>query len=245
MAEAKIQVLSGPDAGKEVTFRDSLILGRSHAAGLVLHHPTVSREHARIFFRGGAWNVVDLKSRNGTRLRGKPVTREEIRDGDELVLGEVRLRFFALPGGPAGEGGKEGVSQGDRALSFREEELPGPGRELSLGGEEIRLEEGPPGEPSLSRREAPEPGPPPAGRLGPRPPGSGPAPGKPLPARPAAPRLGEGREDLVRAGRTGTGGGGLLQEDLSQWSGFAKFLAFLAGLALAALLFYLAYRIAS
>ena len=244
MAEARIQVLSGPEAGKEVTFRDSLILGRSHAAGLVLHHPTVSREHARIFFRNGTWNVVDLKSRNGTRLRGKPVTREEIRHGDELVLGEVRLRFFAAPGG-SGEKGPAPVEERERegeGAPPPEEGggIPGPGEELSLGGEEITLEESPGEEPPLSRKVAPSPPPvPPSGRKGPA---SRPGP---LPARPAAPRLGEGREDLLGPRRRDQGGGGLLQEDLSQWSGFAKFLAFLAGLALAAVLFYLAYRVAS
>ncbi len=243
MAEAKIVVLSGPGAGKEVTFRDSLILGRSRAAGLVLPHPTVSREHARIFFREGAWFVVDLKSRNGTRLGGKGITKSEIRDGDELLLGEVKLRFH-LPGAEKKRGGEE-EERKERGGGIQ---LEDPGEGLVPGGEEIRLEEdsrkGGLAQSSPDRGRPLSPPRPSLGEKGPVPPPGKARPG-PLPARPAARRLGEGREDLLLKGRPKEGGGGLLGEDLSQWSGFAKFLAFLLGLALAAFLFYLAFRVVS
>ena len=250
MAEAKIQVLSGPQAGEEKVFQDSIILGRSHTAGLVLHHATVSREHARIFHRGGVWNVVDLKSRNGTRLKGKPVTKAEIRNGDELTLGEVKIRFLEA----GGKALPEEKGESERESGQDQGSPPGAGEEITFGGEEIHLEGGEGAEKAAPpERGAPAgpPGPPgPAGSQAPPPsarpavPKAGPSPvGRP--AGRAVRRLGEGRVDLpVRPGSK-EGKAGLLEEDLSQWSGFAKFLAVLAGLALGALLFYLAFTMVS
>jgi len=96
MAQARLRVLSGPQAGEEVDFVDSLLIGRSNAVGLALKDATVSREHARLFHRAGQWFVVDLKSSNGTHVAGRTVSRAELRDGDEFALGAVQLRFALL-----------------------------------------------------------------------------------------------------------------------------------------------------
>jgi pSer/pThr/pTyr-binding forkhead associated (FHA) protein len=68
-------------------------VGRDDACDVVLTDPTVSRRHARIFFRDGSWVVQDLESTNGTMLNGVRVGRSELRPGDELVLGNQRLQI--------------------------------------------------------------------------------------------------------------------------------------------------------
>ena len=50
-----------------------LVIGRSSAATIQVDDPKVSREHARIVRRDGALQLVDLGSRNGTRVNGKTV----------------------------------------------------------------------------------------------------------------------------------------------------------------------------
>jgi DNA-binding winged helix-turn-helix (wHTH) protein len=71
------------------------ILGRSVAAGVRLDVPGVSRRHARIAAApGGAVTIEDLGSRNGTYVRGEPITGAiALADGDEIRLGPVAVVF--------------------------------------------------------------------------------------------------------------------------------------------------------
>ena len=52
---------------------DSLIVGRSSKADLVLSDRFLSRQHARFYREGDAWMVEDLGSRNTTLLNGRPL----------------------------------------------------------------------------------------------------------------------------------------------------------------------------
>lgn len=57
----------------------------------------VSASHARIYFRGGAWNVEDRGSRNGTYLNGTRVSPGEpamISSGSTLRLGTTGPKFY-------------------------------------------------------------------------------------------------------------------------------------------------------
>jgi hypothetical protein len=69
-----------------------LVLGRSKSCDIVLSDSTVSRRHARLTLRDGAWVFQDLSSTNGSVLNGRRVRRCEIRPGDRLLLGQVLLR---------------------------------------------------------------------------------------------------------------------------------------------------------
>jgi ABC transport system ATP-binding/permease protein len=72
---------------------DRLTVGRDGANDLVLSDPNVSRFHAELVRRGGRVEVVDLGSRNGTRLDGLPVEREELVEGAALGIGPYRIVF--------------------------------------------------------------------------------------------------------------------------------------------------------
>jgi FHA domain len=69
-----------------------LLVGRHHGCDVVLDEPSVSRKHARLVFRDGAWVLQDLESTNGTIINGAAIGRCALRPGDRLVLGNVRLR---------------------------------------------------------------------------------------------------------------------------------------------------------
>jgi len=72
------------------------ILGRRAPADILLPYPEVSRQHARVEWREGAYWLSDLSSRFGTYYSGRPVGPEPVRlgDGHEIVLGGVvSLRF--------------------------------------------------------------------------------------------------------------------------------------------------------
>lgn len=68
-------------------------LGRGFDAHVRLDDHSVSRRHALIFADADGALLVDEASLNGTLVDGERVASRRLRDGDEIVLGRVRLRF--------------------------------------------------------------------------------------------------------------------------------------------------------
>jgi two-component system, NtrC family, response regulator AtoC len=88
----------------------SLVVGRGKTATLVIDHPSLSREHARIEVRDNSVTLEDLGSRNGTRVRGEllqPGMRVPVVVGDAVVLGAV---LVALQGPPPSLSMAPGIS---------------------------------------------------------------------------------------------------------------------------------------
>jgi len=74
------------------------LLGRVDEGVAWLESPTVSRRHARILVSDGRATLEDLGSKNGTFLHGKRLTSPSpLSDGDEILLGRVRMTFRVLP----------------------------------------------------------------------------------------------------------------------------------------------------
>ena len=66
-----LYVLSGPDTGCSFDITEgSNYLGRSPFNDIKINDPTVSRSHLRIDQRKGKYMITDLRSRNGTLLKG-------------------------------------------------------------------------------------------------------------------------------------------------------------------------------
>ncbi len=90
--------LVGEHHGKRLVHRAAgfpLRVGRDQSSDLVLPSHTVSRHHATIEEDGEGFRVVDLGSRNGTRLNGRPVTAAPVsaRVGDRIEFGSVSLQL--------------------------------------------------------------------------------------------------------------------------------------------------------
>jgi hypothetical protein len=90
-------VSSGPWQGHRIALPvGTHTIGRAPAGGIVIADETLSREHARLHHDGTRVTVVDLGSRNGTRVNGyRTVGAHQLRDGDLVQLGAVDLRFEA------------------------------------------------------------------------------------------------------------------------------------------------------
>jgi sigma-B regulation protein RsbU (phosphoserine phosphatase) len=72
------------------------IIGRSRDSAVVLTDASVSRQHAKVFFRDAAWWVEDLKSKNGTKVNGRRIEgAERLKAGDVLSLGNFQIIFSA------------------------------------------------------------------------------------------------------------------------------------------------------
>jgi pSer/pThr/pTyr-binding forkhead associated (FHA) protein len=98
-ARAAVARLTGFDPSADLTLlaldwsgaQEDLLVGRDQGCDVVLADPTVSRQHARLVFRGSRWIIQDLHSTNGTVLNGDRIGRSELHPGDQLVLGLERL----------------------------------------------------------------------------------------------------------------------------------------------------------
>jgi hypothetical protein len=71
---------------------DVAVLGSDPSCTLVLHDPLVSAQHASLAWYRGAWVLSDA-STNGTFVNGVRITRQELRPGDVIQMGSVRLAF--------------------------------------------------------------------------------------------------------------------------------------------------------
>jgi pSer/pThr/pTyr-binding forkhead associated (FHA) protein len=71
-----------------------LTIGRNPTEGLVLGSDSlVSRQHARLEYAGGQWILTDVGSRNGTFVNGARVTRQALRPGDQIQIGQCTWVF--------------------------------------------------------------------------------------------------------------------------------------------------------
>ncbi len=87
-------VVSQNLAGKHfVLDRAPLVMGRTPDNDIVLKHPSISQHHARITFHNGAFSIVDLGSSNRVLVNGEPYAQIELRVGDLIELGHVKLRL--------------------------------------------------------------------------------------------------------------------------------------------------------
>jgi len=74
------------------------LVGSSPDCSVRLHHPAVSRHHARIRVIEGEARIEDLGSTNGTRVDGDTLRGQRtLRPGQELVLGTVPGRLEEVP----------------------------------------------------------------------------------------------------------------------------------------------------
>ena len=68
-------------------------IGRDEHCEIVLPFQSVSGEHALLQFKEGGYVLEDLGSTNGTKINGlTPMGAATLYDGDEIALGDARLR---------------------------------------------------------------------------------------------------------------------------------------------------------
>jgi FHA domain/zinc-ribbon domain len=84
----------GGRAGEMFPLDGETTIGRSPDCGIFLDDVTVSRKHAVIVERDGAFLIEDQGSLNGTFVNRKRVESAELDDGDEVQVGKYRLTFF-------------------------------------------------------------------------------------------------------------------------------------------------------
>jgi DNA-binding CsgD family transcriptional regulator len=79
------------------------IIGRSAECAIQLFDDKVSRQHAKIWERGGVAFLRDLNSRNGTFVDGVRVTRCTLVSGKSLRIGDITFEVIASEGAELGD----------------------------------------------------------------------------------------------------------------------------------------------
>ncbi|MBI4863333.1 MAG: FHA domain-containing protein [Candidatus Riflebacteria bacterium] len=94
MPKGLLLVVFSPLTGRSDVFVEeaSVVIGRGEQCKIKLDGMSVEREHARIVRTGEQYAIEDLKSRSGTKVNGAPISRHELKVGDEIEIGNYLLR---------------------------------------------------------------------------------------------------------------------------------------------------------
>ena len=92
----QLVVTAGPDQGRvfPLPAADTLLLGRSRATETRLTDPHVSRVHCHVQVEAGRVRVTDFDSAGGTKVNGQRVSRQQLKPGDLIQVGETQLHYL-------------------------------------------------------------------------------------------------------------------------------------------------------
>jgi pSer/pThr/pTyr-binding forkhead associated (FHA) protein len=91
---ARLVILTSELAGQEFSLAGSaVVIGRTEENDVVINHRSISRHHAKIVREGDRYTIVDLQSANGVRVNREDYERIDLKPGDIIELGHVKLRF--------------------------------------------------------------------------------------------------------------------------------------------------------
>ena len=85
--------------------KTEMIIGRDDDCDIPINHRSISRQHAKLQAdsgnngNNGKFRIIDLQSANGTMVNGETYAQVELKKGDVIELGHVRLRLV-WPGEP-------------------------------------------------------------------------------------------------------------------------------------------------
>ncbi len=91
-----LEVLNGPDAGKQLTLDGRTVVGAAPDAHLMLSDTTLSRQHLELTPRADGVLLRDLDSTNGTLLGGLRLKEALVEADTTFVAGRTSLRLRAL-----------------------------------------------------------------------------------------------------------------------------------------------------
>ncbi|MCZ6785611.1 MAG: FHA domain-containing protein [Planctomycetota bacterium] len=110
---------------REVPVRDDAVtIGRAPGNAVVISDPSSSKEHCRIERDGDRWKMVDLESKNGTRVNGVFKNRAFLHHADTIRIGQAEVRF-ELTNQDMPRSGRKGAS---RSQAYQDEEREAPRR---------------------------------------------------------------------------------------------------------------------
>ncbi|HEY7157332.1 MAG TPA: FHA domain-containing serine/threonine-protein kinase [Gemmataceae bacterium] len=95
----KFTAVEGPPKGQVFSFsnHEFLVAGRARTAHLRLEDNQCAPCHFLVTIESSACRLIDLGSRPGTAVNGRPVPTADLRDGDAIQVGQTRLLVSLTP----------------------------------------------------------------------------------------------------------------------------------------------------
>jgi serine/threonine protein kinase len=91
-----------PNSEYPLPLEGDFTIGRNRRTNLPILMRTVSRKHAKITYRNGAYTIIDLESKSGVLVNERKVTTSVLRHGDRIQIGRIKFRFWLqVPERPA------------------------------------------------------------------------------------------------------------------------------------------------
>lgn len=100
---ARLTLISGGPGGKSFTFQTTASIGRATENNIALLDPRVSNRHAQVYRSGNQFFLVDLGSKNGTKVNGALVRANEavpLATGDRITVAGYTFMFDAEAAAP-------------------------------------------------------------------------------------------------------------------------------------------------
>jgi serine/threonine-protein kinase len=96
---AKLVCQTGPTAGHEYPLtKDLTVFGRQGSCDIQVLDNMASRAHCQVRRDGRLFSLVDLGSRNGTKLNGKKASERLLSFGDRIAIGDIEYLFVKETG---------------------------------------------------------------------------------------------------------------------------------------------------
>jgi serine/threonine protein kinase len=91
----QLLVVAGPDRDRAITLQanPNLMLGRGEKAFYALKDPRVSRTHAQLLLEGDQVTLICNGGSGGTFVNGNKVSRQVLKLGDVIQVGDTQLRL--------------------------------------------------------------------------------------------------------------------------------------------------------
>lgn len=102
---ATLEIDSPSGRKRKIRLRDQkpITIGRDAKNVLAIKDERLSRFHCIIEKSGSSVRIRDLESRNGTRVNNRQVKQAELKTGDWLQVGRVKIQFLLEAGGTMGD----------------------------------------------------------------------------------------------------------------------------------------------
>ncbi len=93
---AYLRVVAGPDQGRVFNLIEgtTLSIGRGEKTDTRLTDAAVARLHCELRCEGGEFLLTDLESVGGTFIAGQKIEEHALKHGEELQVGNTRLKLF-------------------------------------------------------------------------------------------------------------------------------------------------------
>ncbi len=91
---AFIKIMSGERKGSRIDIdRDEIVIGRAPDNLVVLKDESVSGKHCAIIRNGRKFIIRDLGSTNGVLVNESPITEQQLKPKDKIMVGNVEILF--------------------------------------------------------------------------------------------------------------------------------------------------------